>query len=82
MQEMKTENNYEQKSDVSRNAIQFAIACADSNTINELTNSEYADQSDCATWSITSDEWKWAVGVALYAKTHDGSIMDDGRVIV
>jgi hypothetical protein len=73
--------NYNQIPNVSKQAIAFAQACEDQNTIAELLDAATVDMIDCYTWEITADEWRWAVGAALYAKQNDGSIMDSGRVV-
>ncbi len=64
------------------NAIGFAQACFDQNTVDELEEAEsgFADMSDCQTWNINEDEWRWAIVTAKYAKVHDGSISDSGRI--
>ena len=75
--------NYEEAPrEMSKNAIAYAAACFEVNSIAELEDSTYVDVYDCYSWEITHDEWRWAIGAALYAKQNDGSIMDDGRVVV
>jgi len=81
--------NYEERpNNVSKNAIQFAQACVDDNSVEDLeelnTGAWYlvADSDDMTSWDITAEEWHWSVGAAYYAKQNDGSIMDDGRVVV
>lgn len=75
--------NYEEApKNVGKNAIQFAVACIDDCTIGDLENVSRVDKTDCESWDITPEEWKWAIGAALYAKQNGGSMMDDGRVVV
>lgn len=78
--------NYEEApKNVSDNAIQFAVACFEMNSISELESGYcdcYADATDCDTWKIDGHEWHWAIAAALYAKKNDGSILDDGRVVI
>lgn len=43
---------------------EFAIACYDTNSIEDLELSllnDEADETDCKTWNITSDEWFRAI---------------------
>lgn len=72
----------ERPKNISKNAIEFAAACFEMNSISELENILYIDERDCYTWEITPKEWMWAIGAALYAKKNSGCIMDDGRVII
>lgn len=46
----------------------FAAACFDGNTIEELIEaltSMEADKSDCEAWNITPTEWRQGLGMAL-----------------
>lgn len=74
--------DYSKQANVSQNAIMFAQACVDQNSIADLENSTLVDMTDCATWNITPEEWYWAIAAALYAKTHDSAISDSGRIPV
>jgi len=75
-------NHEEASKNVSKNAIEFAAACFEINSISELEASSIVDVTDCKAWDITPEEWRWAIGAALYAKKNDGSIMGYGRVVV
>lgn len=74
--------DYNHPANVSQNAISFAQACVDQNSISDLENSTLVDMTDCATWDITPAEWYWAIAAALYAKQNDSAIMDSGRIPV
>ncbi|MCE2029308.1 hypothetical protein [Sessilibacter corallicola] len=50
---------------------EFATACFDMNSIEELEAPhapENADESDCAEWGITAEEWSQAIEAALNEK--------------
>lgn len=76
--------NFDNTAKVSKKAIAFAQACVDDNTLGELVRASetYPDETDMKTWGLVESGYKWAIQAALYAKVKDGSIMDDGRVII
>lgn len=74
--------DYSKQANVSQNAIMFAQACVDQNSIADLENSTLVDMTDCYTWDITAEEWYWSITAALYAKQNDSAIMDSGRIPV
>lgn len=45
-------------------AREFADACYDMNSIDELNVTKVADSTDCKEWNITSAEWHLAISVA------------------
>lgn len=58
----------------------FASACYDGNTIEELIEaltSMKADESDCKTWDITPTEWRQGLGMALSEMISD--ILSEAR---
>jgi hypothetical protein len=69
---------------VCRNAIEFAVACVEMNSVNELilNVSEPSIASDCKSWKISRNEWYWAVLTAKCVIGLDGSISDTGKIIV
>jgi hypothetical protein len=52
---------------LSENAKKFAEACFDQNSIESLkaTVTEQPDETDCAEWGITGEEWTAAIHWAL-----------------
>lgn len=57
--------------DLEGKAKEFAMACYDMNSIEELEAchaSGDADDTDCAEWGITADEWSQAIEAALNEK--------------
>jgi len=52
----KTENN------------NFAIACYDQNSLEELENCTEPDEMDMKTWEIDQEEWRDAIKAALTEK--------------
>lgn len=59
----------------SSRAQQFAIACYDTNDVNQLKNALAAgpDQTDMKTWGISEDEWREAIEAALHDKIADNN---------
>jgi len=56
-------------------AAAFAKACYETNSLAELDTPHApadADDSDCADWGITPEEWSQALEVALQAKQASG----------
>jgi len=64
------------------NAVQFAIACYDGNSMQELVEglNESPDMTDCQTWGISPEEWKGAIELAFRARSAGLSISDDGSL--
>ena len=76
--------NFENPAKVSKKAITFAQSCVDMNTLGELVRAseEKVDETDMKTWGLVESGYKWAIQAALNAKVNNGSITDDGRVII
>lgn len=66
---------------VNRDAIQFAEACFDQNTIEDLRD-ETPDAKDCKEWGISPEAWLWAILTARYAKQLEGNISSRGEIIL
>lgn len=43
----------------------FAVACYDTNSIEELQQPGRADPADLAAWGITPEQWREAIDAAL-----------------
>jgi len=79
-------NTNDKMQSMPKKVIKFAQSCVENMTPQELTdNLELANNScasDCDVWTISPKQWRFAIQTAHYVKTIDGSIMDDGRVVV
>lgn len=49
----------------------FAVACYDCNTLEELQDTAYVDKTDCKTWDLCEREWKEAIQAAIDEKLSD-----------
>lgn len=51
----------------------FAVACYNDNTINELEEvlSDSVCDTDCRAWGISMDEWRDAINAALFELRED-----------
>jgi len=47
----------------------FAVACADQNTLEELQNAD-PDKTDMETWGLNWEEWHDAIGAAIEERTN------------
>ena len=61
----------------------FAVACYDQNTKQELMESlDAPDQGDMDSWDLSEDEWRDAIRAALEEMAEDDMACGRGRALV
>jgi hypothetical protein len=54
----------------------FAVACYNMNTLDELYEATEPDTADMNSWGISAQEWGYAIRAAIHEKLMDLDLMD------